>query len=208
MARRHEDAAPAGIASQMTRRHRAVQSTLDEIRQLRDTLGPSAELLEAVAPVLTGLALQEDLFDAETFAVDAGALMTIYELSVDFDGRLGLYASAGMPGKQQPPHDHRTWSVIAGVRGAEHNQYFERIDDGRDPQRGRLEPRGERTLRGGDTNAMMGDAFHTIRVLDEGPAMHLHLYGYPLDRLAGRVYFDSPDGGVERPFMGRPCGWW
>ena len=204
MARRHEDAAPAGIASQMARRHRAVQSTLGEIRRLRDTLGPSAELLEAVAPALTGLALQEDLFDAETFAVDAGALMTIYELSVDFDGRLGLYASAGMPGKQQPPHDHRTWSVIAGVRGAEHNQYFERIDDGRDPQRGRLEPRGERTLRGGDTNAMMGDAFHTIRVLDEGPAMHLHLYGYPLDRLAGRVYFDSPDGGVERPFMGRP----
>ncbi len=148
MARRHEDAAPAGIASQMTRRHRAVQSTLGEIRRLRDTLGPSAELLEAVAPALTGLALQEDLFDAETFAVDAGALMTIYELSVDFDGRLGLYASAGMPGKQQPPHDHRTWSVIAGVRGAEHNQYFERIDDGRDPQRGRLEPRGERTLRG------------------------------------------------------------
>ena len=204
MTRRHEDAAPAGIASQMTRRHRAVQSTLDEIRQLRDTLGPSAELLEAVGPTLKGLALQEDLFDAETFAVDAGALMTIYELSVDFDGRLGLYASAGMPGKQQPPHDHRTWSVIAGVRGAEHNQYFERVDDGRDPQRGRLEPGGERTLRRGDTNAMMGDAFHTIRVLDEGSAMHLHLYGYPLDRLAGRVYFDSPDGGVERPFMGRP----
>ena len=191
-------------ASPMARRHRAVQSTLDEIRGLRDALGPSDELLEAVGPVLTGLALQEDLFDAETFAVDAGALMTIYELSVDLDGRLGLYASAGMPGKQQPPHDHRTWSVIAGVRGAEHNQYFERIDDGRDPQRGRLEPRGERTLRRGDTNGMMGDAFHTIRVLDEGPAMHLHLYGYPLDRLAGRIYFDSPDGGVERPFMGRP----
>ena len=204
MTRSHEDAATAGIASQMTRRHRAVQSTLDEIRQLRDTLGPSAELIEAVGPALKGLALQEDLFDAETFAVDAGALMTIYELSVDFDGRLGLYASAGMPRKQQPPHDHRTWSVIAGVRGAEHNQYFERIDDGRDPQRGRLERRGERTLRRGDTNAMMGDAFHTIRVLDEGPAMHLHLYGYPLDRLAGRIYFDSPDGGVERPFMGRP----
>ena len=34
--------------------------------------------------------------------------------------------------------------------------------------------------------------------------MHLHLYGYPLDRLDGRIYFDSPAGGVERPFMGRP----
>ena len=34
MARRHEDAATAGIASRMTRRHGAVQSTLDEIRRL------------------------------------------------------------------------------------------------------------------------------------------------------------------------------
>lgn len=190
--------------SSMTRRHEAVQFALNEIRSLRDTLGPSNELLDAVGPVLAGLALHEDLFNAETFAVDAGALMTIYELSVDPDGRLGLYASAGLPGKSQPPHDHRTWSVIAGVRGAEHNRYFERIDDGRDPQQGRLEPRSERTLRRGDVNGMMGDAFHTIRVLDEGPAMHLHLYGYPLDRLDGRVYFDGPAGGVERPFMGRP----
>ena len=188
----------------MTRRHEALQSALDEIRRLRDTLGPSDELINAVAPVLTGLAVCEDLFDAEAFAVDEGALMTIYELSVDPDGRLGLYASAGMPGKQQPPHDHRTWSVIAGVRGAEHNQYFERTDDGRDPEQGRLEPTGERTLRRGDANGMMGDAFHAIRVLDEGPAMHLHLYGYPLDRLAGRIYFDSAVGGLERPFMGRP----
>ena len=187
----------------MTCRHEAVQSALGEIRQLRDTLGPSVELLDAVGPVLAGLALSEDLFDAETFAVDAGALMTIYELSADPDGRLGLYASAGLPGKRQPPHDHRTWSVIAGVRGAEHNAYFERTDDGRDPQRGRLEPRGERTLRRGDANGMMGDAFHTIRVLEEGPALHLHLYGYPLDRLAGRIYFDSTDGGAEQPFMGR-----
>ena len=190
--------------SLMVRRHQAVQETLDEIRCLRDTLGPSDELVEAVCPVLTGLALRDDLFDVETFAVEDGALMTIYELSVDPDGRLGLYASAGMPGKQQPPHDHRTWSVIAGVRGAEHNQYFERTDDGLDPASGQLEPRRERTLRRGDANGMMGDAFHTIRVLDEGPALHLHLYGYPLDRLAGRVYFDSIDGGVERPFMGRP----
>lgn len=188
----------------MARRHQAVQSTLDEIRRLRDMLGPSDELIGAVVPVLTGLALKQDLFDASTFAVDDGALMTIYELSVDPDGRLGLYASAGMPGKQQPPHDHRTWSVIAGVRGAEHNQYFERTDDGRDPQQARLEPTGERTLRRGDANGMMGDAFHAIRVLDEGPAMHLHLYGYPLDRLAGRIYFDNADGGAERPFMGRP----
>ena len=153
--------------------------------------------------MLSGLARQSDLFDVETFAVDAGALMTIYELSVDPDGRLGLYASAGMPGKQQPPA--RPSHLVGDRRGARRRaQPVLRADRRRPrpPQQGRLSPTGERTLRRGDANGMMGDAFHTIRVLDEGPAMHLHLYGYPLDRLASRVYFDSADGGVERPLHG------
>ncbi len=188
----------------MSRRFEAVQATLREVRGLRSQFGPSLQLVRAVQRVLADLALRDDLFDQETFKVDEGAMMTIYELNTDDDGRLGLYASAGMPGKYQYPHDHRTWSVIAGVRGAEHNEYFERVDDGRDPTQGRLRRIGERTLRRGDANGMMGDAFHTIRVLDEGPALHLHLYGYPLDRLTGRVYFESVRGGVERPFMGRP----
>ncbi len=193
-----------GEKSLMERRHETVQAALKAIRGLRDTLGPSVELIEATKPVLAELALADGLFEDDAFPVEAGSSFTIYELSVDPDGRLGLYASAGRPGKYQPPHDHRTWSVIAGVRGAEHNEYFERTDDGRDPGRGKLERREERTLRRGEAGGLMGDAFHAIRVLDEGLSMHLHLYGYPLDRLAGRVYFERPDGGPERPFMGRP----
>ena len=190
--------------SLMTLRHDAVTETLDEIRRLRDTIGPSDALIDALLPALVALSLRADLFPEPTFRVNDGATMTIYELSADTDGRLGLYASAGLPGKYQPPHDHRTWSCIAGVRGAEWNRYFERVDDGDDPNRGVLEPRGEKVLRAGDARGMMGDRFHAIEVIEEEPALHLHLYGDTLDRLAGRIFFESDDGGEPQFFMARP----
>ena len=190
--------------SLMSRRHEAVTDTMNQIRVLRDSIGPSDALIDALAPVLVELANREDLFPQDAFRVDDRTNMTIYELSADLDSRLGLYASAGLPGKYQPPHDHRTWSCIAGVRGAEWNRYFERVDDGGDPDRGVLEARGETVLRSGDARGMMGHRFHAIEVIDEGPALHLHLYGDTLDRLAGRIYFESETGGELRHFMTRP----
>jgi rhodanese-related sulfurtransferase/predicted metal-dependent enzyme (double-stranded beta helix superfamily) len=189
--------------SSMTRRHQAITESMDTIRGLRDSIGPSETLIAAVGPVLVELGLREDLFPDTAFAVRDGT-MAIYELSADRDGRLGLYASAGLPGKRQPPHDHRTWSCIAGVRGAEWNQYFERVDDGTDPGQGVLEPRGETVIRAGDARGLMGHSFHSIEVVEEQPALHLHLYGHTLDRLSGRVYFESETGGEVRLFMTRP----
>ena len=154
--------------------------------------------------MLVELGHRSDLFPQETFRVNEGTNMTIYELSADTDGRLGLYASAGLPGKYQPPHDHRTWSCIAGVRGAEWNRYFDRVDDGADPDNGVLEARGDMVLRAGDARGMMGHRFHAIEVIEEEPALHLHLYGDTLDRLSGRIFFESEAGGRLQYFMTRP----
>jgi rhodanese-related sulfurtransferase/predicted metal-dependent enzyme (double-stranded beta helix superfamily) len=189
--------------SLMIRRHRAVAECLNEIRGLRDTIGPSDALIEAVRPVLVELGSKGDLFPQHTFRVVDGKA-AIYELSADPDGRLGLYASAGLPGKKQPPHDHRTWSCIAGVRGAEWNRYFDRVDDGSEPGRGVLEPTGDKVIRAGSARGMMGHKFHTIEVIEEDPALHLHLYGHTLDRLVGRVYFESEAGGDVKLFMTQP----
>ena len=172
--------------SLMTRRHQAITESMNAIRDLRDSMGASDALIEAIGPILIDLGLQEDLFPESAFGVRDGT-MAIHELSADGDGRLGLYASAGLPGKSQPPHDHRTWACIAGVRGAEWNQYFERVDDGVDPLHGVLEPRGEMVIRAGDARGLMGHDFHTIEVVEDRPALHLHVYGRTLDRLTGRV---------------------
>ena len=189
--------------SLMTRRHQAITESMNAIRDLRDSMGASDALIEAIGPILIDLGLQEDLFPESAFGVRDGT-MAIHELSADGDGRLGLYASAGLPGKSQPPHDHRTWACIAGVRGAEWNQYFERVDDGVDRLHGVLEPRGEMVIRAGDARGLMGHDFHTIEVVEDRPALHLHVYGHTLDRLTGRVYFESETGGEVRLFMTRP----
>ena len=46
--------------------------------------------------------MRDDLFPQETFSVTPGGTMTIYEVSCGQDRELGLYASAGLPGKYQP----------------------------------------------------------------------------------------------------------
>ncbi len=188
----------------MTERHQAIADTMSTVRRLSTELGPTDELIDALKPVLIDLGTRGDLFPQETFAVTPGGTMTIYEISCDPDLSLGLYASAGLPGKYQPPHDHRTWSLIAGIRGAEHNKYFERTTPGGDFDEAKLEPRGELTLRKGVANGMLGDKFHGIEVIDEGPALHLHMYGHTLDSLQGRIFYEKETGGVAKPFMNKP----
>ena len=54
-----------------------------------------------------------------------------YRLAEDADHRFALYAAAGAPGRQAPPHNHTTWAVIAGVYGEEHNVFYRRTDNRR-----------------------------------------------------------------------------
>jgi len=188
----------------MIDRHKAIDSTMARVRALAAEFGPTDDLIDALKPVLIELGERDDLFPQQTFAVTPGGTMTIYEVSCDPGREFGLYASAGLPGKYQPPHDHRTWSLIAGVRGAEHNKYFERTTPGDDFDEATLESKGELTLRRGVANGMLGDKFHAIEVIDEGPALHLHLYGRTLDSLEGRIFYESESGGVAKPFMNKP----
>lgn len=190
--------------STITRRFEAIRETMNRARSLRDQLGETPLLTEAVRPVLTELACNGDLFPPESFPTKQGSQGTLYELSVDPDLRLALYASTGTPGKYQPPHDHQTWAVISGVRGREHNIYFDRCDDRAREGFGELRRVGQLTIDRGCANGMMGDAFHSIEVVSKSEALHLHLYGRALDTLVGRIHFSSPEGGEYQRFMANP----
>jgi rhodanese-related sulfurtransferase/predicted metal-dependent enzyme (double-stranded beta helix superfamily) len=196
--------ASLSAAITMDRRHRAVEACLARVRAAEKRYGEGPELIDALKPILTDLALQTELFPLESFPVAAGKQGALYELSVDPDCRFALYASAGAPGKFQPPHDHTTWAVISGVHGDEHNVLYERVDDHSAAGRGRIEKRGELTVRKGNAIGFLGHDFHTIEVISRTPALHLHLYGRALDRLEGRVYFPEISGGEYKRFMARP----
>ncbi|HEX2112954.1 MAG TPA: rhodanese-like domain-containing protein [Alphaproteobacteria bacterium] len=186
------------------RRAAAVAQTMDAIRRIEAAKGVTPAALEDIKTELIQLASRTELFPRAHFPVPAGSHGMVYRLSEDADLRFALYASAGVPGKAQPPHNHTTWASIAGVYGDEHNVFYERIDNRDTPGQGRLRRTGEQTVRRGNAVAFMPDDFHTIEVLGTEPSLHLHVYGRSLEDLPGRIAFAASDGGPYRVFPANP----
>ena len=110
-----------------SRRQRAVAAFIATARRLLpDPANAGAEPLRVIAAALEALALRAELFPASHFPVSAQNPAQVYRLAEDRDGHFALYVSAGLPGKSQPPHDHTTWAVIAGIRGNERNVFYRR----------------------------------------------------------------------------------
>jgi rhodanese-related sulfurtransferase/predicted metal-dependent enzyme (double-stranded beta helix superfamily) len=188
----------------MDQRHAAVAETIGKVRAIEREHGVTPAALDRIKPALIALARRTELFPRAQFGVPEGQHGRIYRLAEDADHRFALYASAGVPGKAQPPHNHTTWAVIAGVYGREHNVFYDRIDNRQTLGEGRLAKRGELTVEKGNAVGFLPDDFHTIEVLGDEPSLHLHLYGLSLEHLPGRISFARNDGGPYKTFPANP----
>ncbi len=185
-------------------RRAAVSQTVTRVRAIEREHGVTRDAIERIMTEVTALASRGELFPPEHFPVPAAKHGEVYRLSEDADCRFALYASAGMPGKAQPPHNHTTWAVISGVFGDEHNVLFERTDNRSTPGQGTIRKSGERTVRKGNAVGFLPDDFHTIEVTGGQPALHLHMYGLSLEQLPGRIAFETTSGGGYSVFPANP----
>ena len=190
--------------SVMQERHAAIGELIARVKRIEAEHGVTPQALERIKPLLVGLATRGELFPVDQFMVPGAAKGRIYRLAEDPDHRFALYASAGMPGKAQPPHNHTTWASIAGVYGQEHNVFYERIDNRSTQGQGKLRKTGELTVVKGNAVGFLPDDFHTIEVKGNDPSLHLHLYGLSLEHLPGRVSFESTQGGAYKTFPANP----
>ena len=183
-----------------SRRASAVTAFIHTARRLLpDPQRATAEQLQVVADALVQLGLQKELFPAAHFSVDAEHPAQVYRLAEDLDGHYALYVSAGLPGKAQPPHNHTTWAIIAGISGNERNEVYSRhttSDSGID----RLQHTRTVDVATGSAITLGPDDVHTIELLGSEPGLHLHFYGLALDRLLERVVFQGKTGGSYRTF--------
>lgn len=182
----------------------AVAETVERVRRIERLHGVTRDAIERIKDEVTALAARTELFPPAQFPVPAGRHGEIYRLSEDGDCRFALYASAGVPGKAQPPHNHTTWAVISGVYGDEHNVCYARTDDRGTPGRGTLRRTGELTVRKGTAIGFLPDDFHTIEVTGDRPSLHLHMYGLSLEELPGRISFPTSEGGAYGVFPPSP----
>jgi len=177
-------------------RDRAVAAAVDRIRAIEETDGVDPGTLDKIKGVLLELAGQRTLFPIEDFPIDIATdgNSVIYRLSEDADHRFALYASAALPGKGVPPHNHTTWAVIVGVHGDEHNVFYGRSDDGSVDGEGTVEVVGEETVTVGNGVTLMPDDIHSIHVTGEAQTVHLHMYGLALEQLHKRVMYNRDLG--------------
>ncbi|WP_445289251.1 rhodanese-like domain-containing protein [Variovorax atrisoli] len=181
-------------------RARAVEAFLAQARSLLlPGAGAPGDTLQAVADALVRLGQQRSLFPAAHFPVDAQRPAQVYRLAEDADGGFALYLSAGLAGKAQPPHDHTTWAVIAGVEGNERNVLYRR-EKTADPARDALVHQRTVDVASGSAIVLLPDDVHTIELVDGQDGRHLHFYGRALELLDRRVVFEGPQGGSYRHF--------
>jgi predicted metal-dependent enzyme (double-stranded beta helix superfamily) len=190
------DFSGSDIASQ---RSQAVAAFIHTARRhLPDPAKAQAEQLRAVAQALEQLGLRQDLFSQAQFSVSTDNPAQVYRLAEDLDGGFALYVSAGLPGKAQPPHDHTTWAIIAGIQGNERNVLYRRHKTD-DPLQDRLELLRTVDVVPGTSVTLLPDDVHTIELQGNEPGLHLHFYGLALELLHERVVFASKEGGQLPP---------
>ena len=193
-------ATAATSTSQDSARAQAVRDFIAQVKAVApDPRQATPDQLTRVATLLEALGRRRELFPADAFAVVPGRPTSIYRLAEDVDGGYALYLSLGEAGKAQPPHDHTTWAIIAGVSGNERNEVYAR-SAGTEPGRDVLTHVRRVDVGSGNSIVLAPNDVHTIELVDDAPGAHLHFYGLALDRLHGRVVFESTAGGTYRTF--------
>jgi predicted metal-dependent enzyme (double-stranded beta helix superfamily) len=150
-------------------------AAMSTIRSLTQRSGENA--LEEVAAVLQRLA-RSPHWRATSWRAATPSEELLYELAV-LAGAPSLYLVSDGQGVTSPPHEHGTWTVIAGVSGNEANDLYRRVSGSR------VAPINRVVVGPGESMVLTADAIHSTEVVGEGPTFHLHLYGRPLSELDG-----------------------
>ena len=101
-----------------------------------------------------------------------------------------------------PIHNHNGWAMEGVIRGVELNHNYQRLDDGSEPWRARLEEVDPSLVGAGQTTSLLlpPDDIHAVEI-PQGKTLAIHVYGNDLLR-QWRYRFDLDSGEVV-PFRMR-----
>lgn len=119
-------------------------------------------------------------FDADHYPLARPGEALMHALNEDPRGGPSLYLVSDGLGVDTVPHEHQTWAVIIGIKGAEFNIFYKAVgDEHRNASR-----LSDRLAGEGDVLVMEA---HEIHAIDSRrgihPTCHVHLYGRSLASL-------------------------
>ncbi|MDF2370754.1 MAG: hypothetical protein P1V21_08175 [Rhizobiaceae bacterium] len=188
------------MPSVVSERHELVTTVMDRIIGIVASGAVEREGLDLIRLALLELTQRPDLFTAEHFHPprDPKRNSNMFELyRSDGDGST-LYVSIAPAGLTTPVHYHTTWAVIAGLRGAEFNQFYTRDDAGRPVASNNF------VVENGTAITMMPNDLHSIRIVETPDRFFsFHLYGLPLEQATERMFYVE-DSDEWKYFAHRP----
>jgi len=178
----------------------SISCLVADLKQICAQFTDEREVLVHVRPLARRAALSnESWLDDRMYRADADQGFGVHLLHEEPDHALAVMAVSWLPNRGAPPHDHGTWAVIAGVDGAEKNQFFERADDRRKLGYAELKKVGEKVCGPGDVVGMPGGMIHSVWNETDAVSLSLHIYGKHVN-FTGRSQFDL-DRKTETPFI-------
>lgn len=136
------------------------------------------DIISAVRPLARRAALSKASWLVDRmYGAEADPGFGVYLLHEEPDHTLAILAVSWYPHRGAPPHDHGTWAVVAGVDGAERNEFFERTDDRSRPGHAELRKVGEKVFQPGDVVAMPSGVIHSVSNETDVVTVSLHIYG-------------------------------
>ena len=173
------------------RRQVHIAETLSRVRSLDPGAEAAPARLAAVKTELIKLA-GSGIFNLEDFPTAADGSDQTYFLHADDDGRFALYLLVGRQCDWVPPHNHKTWAVIAGISGVETNILYAREQFGEAATDIRVQARTEVPVGAGRGLVLGPLDVHSVR-FDGGQqtTMSLHLYGLAVEQQIERVKYDA-----------------
>jgi predicted metal-dependent enzyme (double-stranded beta helix superfamily) len=178
----------------------SIERLAADLRQICAESREERQILSRARPLVRQAALSRDAWLKQSmYRADPEQGFGVYLLHEERDHTLAILAVSWLPNRGTPPHNHGTWGLVAGVDGAEENEFFERVDDGSRLGYARLKKIGAKQFEVGDVVAMPTPTIHSVWNKTGKVTLSLHVYGKHIN-FTGRSQFDL-DTSTETPFL-------
>ncbi len=157
----------------------ALQSFVAQLeRRFDPRVEPTLADLQLIAEDLLALSRGLDFGHLDVQEAGLGQEL-VHSLAVSPSGGPSIYLVSDGPDVTSPPHEHKTWAVIVGIRGCELNTKFQRLG----ATSRQVIAVDSVNVGAGQALVMLPAEIHATSVLGVQATFHLHLYGSALHAL-------------------------
>ena len=167
----------------------AIETYIENIRSVVARETSQRTIMEKIRPLTERVAANKNWIKPEYRKIDPDQGFGIHLLYEENNHDLAVFIVAWAPGRGLEPHNHKTWAVVAGIEGQEHEVNYKRLDDGSKKGFADLQKTHEQTLYPGKAVFCLPEDIHSVWNNGTELALSIHTYGKHLN-YTGRSIFD------------------